>query len=57
MHSPVDEYVGIDNARRIFDAAHHPKSFVALDGANHLLTDKCPVHRTLPSEISIGASP
>lgn len=40
MHSPTDEYVGIENARRIFDAAHHPKSFIALDGANHLLTTR-----------------
>ncbi|MBB4684152.1 alpha/beta hydrolase family protein [Amycolatopsis jiangsuensis] len=37
VHSPVDELVGIDNARRIFDAARHPKSFLALDGADHLL--------------------
>ncbi len=37
MHSPRDEIVGIDNARRIFEAAQHPKSFVALDGAGHLL--------------------
>ena len=38
MHSPGDETVGIDNARSIFDAARHPKSFVSLDGADHLLT-------------------
>ena len=38
MHSPTDETVGIDNARIIFDAATHPKSFVSLDGADHLLT-------------------
>ena len=38
MHSPTDETVGIDNARSIFDAARHPKSFVSLDGADHLLT-------------------
>ncbi len=40
IHSPVDETVSVDNARIIFDAARHPKSFVAIDGANHLLTDK-----------------
>ena len=40
MHSPIDETVGADNAREIFDLAHHPKSFIALDGANHLLTSK-----------------
>ncbi|WP_247616444.1 S9 family peptidase [Streptomyces sp. MK37H] len=39
FHSPSDELVGVDNARRIFDTARHPKSFVALDGADHLLTD------------------
>lgn len=38
LHSPGDELVGIDNARRIFDTARHPKSYVALDGADHLLT-------------------
>lgn len=38
LHSPLDEIVGIDNAREIFEAARHPKSFVALDGADHLLT-------------------
>ncbi len=38
MHAPLDEIVGIDQARQIFEAAHHPKSFVALDGANHLLS-------------------
>ena len=38
MHSPSDETVGIENAREIFDVARHPKSFVALDGADHLLS-------------------
>lgn len=37
MHSPVDETVGIDNARQLFEAARHPKSFVSLDDADHLL--------------------
>ncbi|WP_341952434.1 bifunctional alpha/beta hydrolase/OsmC family protein [Salinibacterium sp. TMP30] len=40
VHSPVDQTVGIDNAREIFDAARHPKSFVALDGADHLLSNR-----------------
>ncbi len=39
MHSPIDQTVGIDNAQHIFVAARHPKSFVALDGGDHLLTD------------------
>ena len=38
LHSPVDEVVGIDHARRIYKAARHPKSFVSLDDADHLLT-------------------
>jgi len=37
-HAPGDEIVGIDNARAIFQAARHPKSFVSLDGADHLLS-------------------
>ncbi len=40
IHSPVDDTVSVDNARAIFEAARHPKSFVAIDGANHLLTDR-----------------
>lgn len=38
LHSPVDRIVGIDNAGEIFTAAKHPKSFVSLDDADHLLT-------------------
>lgn len=40
LHSPTDQVVGIDNAREIFDTARHPKSFVALDGAGHLLPER-----------------
>jgi uncharacterized OsmC-like protein/fermentation-respiration switch protein FrsA (DUF1100 family) len=40
MHSPTDDTVGIDNATRIFVAARHPKSFVSLAGADHLLSGK-----------------
>jgi uncharacterized OsmC-like protein/alpha/beta superfamily hydrolase len=40
MHSPVDDTVGIDNATRIFVAARHPKSFVSLDHADHLVSDR-----------------
>lgn len=39
MHAPQDETVGIEDARRIFKAARHPKSFIALEGADHLLTE------------------
>jgi len=38
FHSPTDEVVAIDNASRIFTAAKHPKSFVSLAGADHLLS-------------------
>lgn len=37
FHGPLDQVVGIDNATRIFVAAKHPKSFVSLDDADHLL--------------------
>jgi len=37
FHSPTDETVGIDNASRIFTTAKHPKSFISLAGADHLL--------------------
>ena len=40
MHSPTDDTVGIDNATRIFVAAKHPKSFVSLADADHLLGGK-----------------
>ncbi len=40
MHSPVDQTVGVGNAAEIYTAARHPKSFVSLDGADHLLTDR-----------------
>lgn len=40
LHSPSDQSVGVDNARQIFEAARHPKSFVALDDADHLLSDR-----------------
>ena len=39
-HSPVDETVSIENATRLFVAAKHPKSFLSLDHANHLLSGK-----------------
>ena len=40
LHSPQDKIVEISNAKEIYKAAHHPKSFISLDGANHLLTNK-----------------
>lgn len=38
MHAPADQQVGIENAEQIYMAARHPKSFVSLDGADHLLS-------------------
>lgn len=38
MHAPADHQVGIENAETIYKAARHPKSFVSLDGADHLLS-------------------
>ncbi len=38
LHAPTDDYVAIENAGEIFLAAKHPKSFISLDGADHLLT-------------------
>ncbi len=40
LHSPQDTTVGIENAAQIYKAAWHPKSFISLDGAAHMLTDK-----------------
>jgi uncharacterized OsmC-like protein/esterase/lipase len=40
FHSPTDELVGIENASQIFISAKHPKSFVSLAGADHLLSQR-----------------
>ncbi len=37
MHAPTDDTVSIENARMIYDVAKHPKSFISLDDADHLL--------------------
>lgn len=39
LHSPIDQVVGIENVTSLYLAAKHPKSFVSLDGADHLLSD------------------
>jgi len=39
MHSPIDKIVGIDNAQKIYEYAKHPKSFISLDKADHLLME------------------
>ena len=43
-HAPLDSIVGIDNARELFEAALHPKSFLSLDNADHLLTSEPDAH-------------
>lgn len=40
MHSPQDRTVSVDNAAKIYHAARHPKSYISLDGADHLLSQK-----------------
>ncbi len=40
MHGPFDQIVGVENARKIYNAAIHPKSFISLDDADHLLSKK-----------------
>jgi len=40
FHSPVDQTVGIDNAAHIYKLAKHPKSFISLDDADHLLSNE-----------------
>jgi len=44
FHAPRDTVVGIENASAIFQAARHPKSFVSLDGADHLLSRREDAH-------------
>lgn len=44
MHAPLDQTVGIENATKIFVAAKHPKSFVSLDTADHLLSNPKDAH-------------
>ncbi|QQX76423.1 MULTISPECIES: bifunctional alpha/beta hydrolase/OsmC family protein [Aequorivita] len=40
LHSPQDTVVGINNAEEVYTSAHHPKSFISLDGVDHLLSKK-----------------
>ncbi|MGB3800029.1 MAG: alpha/beta fold hydrolase, partial [Lewinella sp.] len=44
LHSPQDRTVSIDEAAKLYTAARHPKSFVSLDGADHLLSDDTDSH-------------
>ena len=40
MHSPFDRIVSVENAQQLYHNAHHPKSFITLDDADHLLTNE-----------------
>jgi len=40
FHSPIDSIVSVDEAAKIYTAAKHPKSFISLDNADHLLTNR-----------------
>lgn len=40
FHAPTDETVGLEHARRIYEAARHPKSFITLEGADHVLSGR-----------------
>ncbi|HUF08482.1 MAG TPA: alpha/beta fold hydrolase [Rhodothermales bacterium] len=55
LHGPLDNVVGIDNARMIFEPLHHPKSYISLDKADHLLSDPAD-SRYVGSVISSWAS-
>jgi uncharacterized OsmC-like protein/alpha-beta hydrolase superfamily lysophospholipase len=44
MHSPIDELVPVEEAARIYSSAMHPKSFISLDDADHLLTNEKDSH-------------
>lgn len=44
MHAPFDKIVGIENAEQLYKNAFHPKSFVTLDDADHLLTNEKDSH-------------
>ena len=55
LHSPADKIVGIDHAHRIFEAANHPKSFVAIEGADNMLVER-PAAEYVASVISAWAA-
>lgn len=63
LHAPDDSTVDMGNVRRIFEPADHPKSFVALDGANHLLGQLAArmiatwAQRYLPVDLQVKSEP
>lgn len=56
MHSPIDQTVGIENAQRIYQLAKHPKSFISLDKADHLLMKSPADSRYVASVLAAWAS-
>lgn len=56
LHSPIDETVSISHAKEIYNAAKHPKSFVSLDKADHLLYKKVEYGQYAADVIAIWAS-
>ncbi len=44
FHSPIDSVVSVENARKIFEHSYHPKSFISLDNADHLLSKEADAH-------------
>ncbi len=68
LHSPVDDVVGIENAAHIYGAAKHPKSFISLNDADHLLTRRedatyvaevlsAAAARYIPSAVQVSEQP
>ncbi len=55
LHAPLDALVPIDQAGALFAAAKHPKSFISLDGADHLLTQPIEAHHAAASLIGWAA--
>jgi putative redox protein len=56
MHSPIDKIVGIENAQKIYEYAKHPKSFISLDKADHLLIDSPADSKYVASVLATWAS-
>ena len=54
LHSPTDNTVGIENASTIFQTARHPRSFVSLEGSDHLLTGKGQAARAGEDHFGVG---
>lgn len=56
MHSPIDKIVGIEHAQKIYEYAKHPKSFISLDKADHLLIESPADSKYVASVLTSWAS-